>query len=413
MRKVFFKTFGCRTNQFDTQVMIANLKDFELVQSEELADIVVINSCTVTNGADSSVRNYINRLNKIDKKVLLAGCGALSQGKSLFEKDKVFGVLGHSNKEEINSLLKKDIEFFEVGNLEHIDSSVVSEFVGKSRAFIKIQEGCDFECSYCIIPSVRGKARSQSKDRILEQVKILSDNGFSEFILTGTNVGSFGKDINTTLASLIKDISKIRGVKRIRVGSLEPIQVTREFKELLGESFLEKHLHIAIQHSSNEMLKIMNRRNRFESDLELFSEISSKGFALGTDYIVGHPFESDEIWQEAILNLKKMPLTHIHQFTYSKRDSTPSAQMKNQVDGNIAKARVKELNEVINRKNIEFKRAIKNPLNILIESNKDGLFFGLDEYFNRVKVKSDRDLVGEWIKLNSFEIEGNLLYAKI
>ena len=162
MKKVYFKTFGCRTNQFDTQVMMSKLKDFELTQDENEADVIMVNTCTVTNGADSSVRAYINgqgRKNP-EAKVILAGCGSHSKGESLFEDKKVFGVIGHSEKEKINDILKYDKPFYQIGDLEHIDSTIVEEFVGKSRAFIKIQEGCDFRCSYCIIPSVRGDARS-------------------------------------------------------------------------------------------------------------------------------------------------------------------------------------------------------------------------------------------------------------
>ncbi len=413
MKKVYFKTFGCRTNQFDTQVMMANLNDYLVTTNEDEADIIIINSCTVTNSADSSVRNYINKINKSDKKAILAGCGAISKGKELFEDKKIFGVIGHSNKENINNLLKHQMPFFEVGTLNHIDKTVVSEFIGKSRAFIKIQEGCDFECSYCIIPSVRGSARSQSFELIINQIKILADNGFSEFIFTGTNVGSFGKDINSTLAKLIKESSKIRGVKRIRIGSLEPIQVTSEFKELLSEEFLEKHLHIAIQHSSNRMLEIMNRRNRFESDLGLLSEISNRGFALGTDYIIGHPYESSEIWTEAIKNLKQLPLTHIHPFTYSKRDNTKSATMKDEINGKVAKERMNELKEIIESKNIEFKKGVKTSLKILVETKKDGFFSGFDEYFNKVLIKSEENLIGKWIEVEKFEIKDGEVYAKI
>jgi len=228
MKKVFFKTFGCRTNQFDTQVMMSKLKEFELTQDENSSDIIVVNSCTVTNGADSSVRNYIASMKRKnpDAKVILAGCGSHSKGEALFEDNKVFGVMGHSEKENINEILKKETRFYEIGDLEHIDSTIVEEFVGKSRAFIKIQEGCDFRCSYCIIPSVRGNARSHKEETILEQIRKLAANGFGEFILTGTNVGSYGKDHGTSMAKLLKKMSMIRGVRRIRIGSLVPSERT-------------------------------------------------------------------------------------------------------------------------------------------------------------------------------------------
>ncbi len=411
MKKVFFKTFGCRTNQFDTQVMMSKLKEFELTQDENNSDIIVVNSCTVTNGADSSVRNYIASMKRKnpEAKVILAGCGSHSKGESLFEDNKVFGVMGHSEKENINEILKKETRFYEIGDLEHIDSTIVEEFVGKSRAFIKIQEGCDFRCSYCIIPSVRGNARSHKEETILEQIRKLAANGFGEFILTGTNVGSYGKDHGTSMAELLKKMSMIRGVRRIRIGSLEPIQIDDAFMELLDEPWMAKHLHIALQHTSDKMLELMNRRNRFESDIVLFNKIAQRGYALGTDFIVGHPGEGEKEWQEAIDRVKELPLTHIHAFSYSKRDNTASATMKPEIRGNIAKERHRELTALVKAKNYAFRRSHNTNLEVLLETGKDGVFSGFDQYFNRVEVTSNEDLGSNWVLLNDVEVspDGN------
>ncbi len=411
MKKVFFKTFGCRTNQFDTQVMMSKLKEFELTQDENSSDIIVVNSCTVTNGADSSVRNYIASMKRKnpDAKVILAGCGSHSKGEALFEDNKVFGVMGHSEKENINEILKKETRFYEIGDLEHIDSTIVEEFVGKSRAFIKIQEGCDFRCSYCIIPSVRGNARSHKEETILEQIRKLAANGFGEFILTGTNVGSYGKDHGTSMAKLLKKMSMIRGVRRIRIGSLEPIQIDDEFMELLDEAWMAKHLHIALQHTSDRMLELMNRRNHFESDLELFNTIASRGYALGTDFIVGHPGEGETEWKEAIERVKALPLTHVHAFSYSKRDNTASATMKPEIRGNIAKERYRELTALVKAKNYAFRRSHNTNLEVLLETGKNGVFSGFDQYFNRVEVTSNEDLGSNWVLLNDVEVspDGN------
>ena len=163
MKRVFLKTFGCRTNIYDSAVMEQNIKDFEIVTNENDADIVIVNSCTVTNGADTSARSYINNLNRQNKKVILAGCGAFSKGESLFEDKKIFGYFGHSEKKNINSLLLREERFSEIGDLTSIDDSIVEDFTLKTKAFIKIQEGCNFRCSYCIIPFVRGDARSQDE----------------------------------------------------------------------------------------------------------------------------------------------------------------------------------------------------------------------------------------------------------
>jgi MiaB-like tRNA modifying enzyme len=413
-QKVFFKTFGCRTNVFDSQVMMSRLKDFEITLDESEADVIVVNSCTVTNGADSSVRGYINQIEKAGRaKVYLTGCGAHTKGESLFGQDKVFGVFGQSEKEKINSLLQENTRFYEIGDLNYVDESVVSDFVGKSRAFIKIQEGCNFRCSYCIIPFVRGDARSMDETKILEQVRNLAANGFGEFILTGTNVGSYGQGEGRSIAALMKKMSLIRGVRRIRIGSLEPIQITDEFKEILDEPWLERHLHIAIQHASPQMLKIMNRRNRIENDIKLFNELAERGFALGTDFIVGHPGETEAIWEEAVANLKRLPLTHVHAFTYSKRDGTPSATMKPEVAGNVSKQRMQQLNAIVDANNLAFREAHRVPLEVLVESSKDGLYSGLDQYFNKVVIKSDEDLTGNWITVENYQIEQEYNYVEL
>ncbi len=408
--RVYFKTFGCRTNLFDTQIMMSSLKDFTITQNEQDADIIVVNSCTVTNGADSSVRHYINRVNKSNKKIYLTGCGAFTKGKELLKAKKVKGVFGHSEKEKINELLKKE-DFFELGDLKSIDKQIVSDFVGKSRAFIKVQEGCDFRCSYCIIPFVRGDARSMPQERIIEQVQKLASNGFGEFILTGTNVGSYGKDIKSSLAKLLKRLSLIRGVRRLRIGSIEPIQIDEEFKEILSEPWMAKHLHIALQHTSNRMLEIMQRRNRVEDDLALFEEIASLGYAIGTDFIVGHPGESKEIFEEAVKNIKRFPLTHIHLFTYSKRDGTAAASMKPQVAGDVAKERYKIIKSIIEEKNLQFRQK-RPPLYVLVEGKKSGYYFGYDQFYNPLFIESELDLQGNWIEVTNYIVKKEGNFAK-
>jgi len=197
----------------------------------------------------------------------------------------------------------------------------------------------------------------------------------------------------------------INGVRRIRLGSIEPVQITDEFKEILTEPWMGKYLHIALQHTSPTMLKLMNRRNTVDKDLELFENLTSKGYALGTDYIVGHPGETDEIWNEAMQNIKKFPLTHIHQFRYSKRDGTASAIMKNHVNGNISKQRALELTQIVEDKNKIFRQK-KQLLDVLIESQKDNIYTGHDKFFNSMKIKSDVNLIGKWVEVIDYEIKG-------
>jgi MiaB-like tRNA modifying enzyme len=414
-KKVFFKTFGCRTNIYDSQVMMSAMNEYEVTQNEDEADAIVINSCTVTNGADTHVRSYISGIERSssDAKLFLTGCGAHTKGESLLKEGRIHGVFGQSEKEKIDKLLKQEKPFYDPGDLNHIDDLIVDDFVGKSRAFIKIQEGCNFRCSYCIIPFVRGDARSMNEEKILQQITRLAINGFGEFILTGTNVGSYGHDTNTSLASLMKKMSQIRGVRRIRVGSVEPIQIGDEFKEVLDEPWMERHMHIALQHTSPKMLKLMNRRNVYKQDRELFEFLADKGYAIGTDFITGHPGESEELWLEAMQNAKELPLTHLHAFTYSKRDGTPSATMKPEVNGRVAKERLHEIQDLINFKNLVFRKSFSGELDVLVESEKNGLYHGIDQHFNKIIIESKEDLLGNWIKVPSYEKREDCNYANI
>ena len=412
MQKIFFKTFGCRTNIYDTELLKSYIKDYEITNDEEVADIVVINSCTVTNSADSGVRNYINGVKRRGAKVILTGCGAVSKGKELFNSG-IFGVLGASKKSDLNELLKQEKPFFELGNLNSVDKNIVTNYENHTKAFIKIQEGCNFNCSYCIIPSVRGRARSMDEAMILKEARILAQNGYNELVLTGTNIGSYGKDTNSSLGKLLANLGKISGIRRIRLGSIEPSQIDESFREILKEEWLERHLHIALQHTSQAMLKIMRRRNSAFSDLELFNELSSLGFALGTDYIVGHPGESEEIWVEAVENFKKFPITHLHAFVYSPRRDTYSATLKSDVSGDVAKSRLKILQGIALQNNENFRKKHNGTLKILVEQKNGDFYEGFDQFYNKAKISSQNDITKEWLEVSEYEIKPDANYAKI
>jgi len=404
--KVFFKTFGCRTNIVDTGIMKTNIKDFHIVNDEKSADIVVINSCTVTNGADTNVRTYINKINKLDNcpKIVLTGCASLTQGKTLFENDKIDKLFTPNHKENINNILSNKTNIYTSKDFSHIDNTIIDDFQDKTKAFVKIQEGCDFSCSYCIIPQVRGKSRSYEPSFILKQIKVLTDKGFSEFVLTGTNIGSYGQKDKNSLTKLLKQIHKIQGVKRVRFGSIEPSQITDEFKEILDEPWIAKHLHIALQHTSKTMLKIMNRKNNLKNDIKLFEFLSQKGFALGTDFIVGHPGETDKIWLEAKANFNILPLTHMHCFRYSPRQNTKSAELRINVDGKKAKQRLYELNEIINNNNYKFRQQ-KQPLKVHIEQKRGEFYEGFDQYYNKFMIKSKQNISKNWINTTTYEVK--------
>ncbi|QKF64788.1 putative tRNA (N6-L-threonylcarbamoyladenosine37-C2)-methylthiotransferase MtaB [Campylobacter corcagiensis] len=414
--KVYFKTFGCRTNIYDSEIMKNSINFDEICNDESLADTIVVNSCTVTNGADSDVRTYISRMKRAGKRVLLTGCGAVFKGKELLDDGKVDGVFGMSRKLEISDFLKNSTKFYEFGDSSTTEKGSVTNFSNHSKAFLKIQEGCNFKCSYCIIPHVRGIARSESEEKLLNEAKNLVENGFCEIVLTGTNIGSYGSDSGTNLGELLKKLSLIKGIKRIRLGSLEPSQIDDSFREILKESWLERHLHIALQHTSQKMLSLMRRRNTAIKDIELFCELSDMGFALGTDFIVGHPGESDEIWSEALSNFKKFPLTHIHAFIYSKRDGTRSAELLKEfgeINGKISKQRLKEIQNIVNLNNLEFRKKLYNePLNVLFEQKNGEFWSGFDQFYNRVYLKSDQDLRNKFIEVRDYEIKDSGNFAK-
>ena len=400
--KVFIKTFGCRSNIFDTEIMKNKLMN--IVKNEIEADLIIVNSCTVTNFADRDLRQYINKYQ--DKKIILTGCAAYTQGENLFNKKKVDAVLGHKYKENIDEFL--NFRGIKLGDF-NFKNKLTLKKIHKSKAFIKIQEGCDFECAYCIIPKVRGHSRSIDEKIIIDEVKELSEKGIKEFVLTGINMGSYGKETNTNLSSLIEKLSLIRGVKRIRLGSLEPSQITDSLIELTQNGILEKHLHIALQHTSDRMLRIMKRRNRLNTTLPLFEKLADMGIALGTDYIVGHPGESEEIWQEALKNFKKYPLTHIHIFRYSPREGTLSAKMKQDVRGDVAKKRAKILEEIVKKNSYNFRKQ-KMPLLVHIEDEKNGFLYGYDQYYNKMRF-SNNFQKGEWVRVKNYEVKENINVA--
>ena len=403
--KIYFKTFGCRTNIYDTQLIKSNLKSGEITHDEQGADVVVINSCTVTNGADADVRNYVNKMNRLGKKILLTGCGAVSRGEELYKNGAVFGVFGMSQKEKIDEFLGSESKFYDIGGLDGVEKNLVSDYEDHTKAFIKIQEGCDFNCSYCIIPSVRGRSRSSSESAILKEAESLAANGFGEIVLTGTNIGSYGKSAGTSLGALLQKLGAIRGIRRIRLGSIEPSQIDASFREILSEPWLERHLHIALQHTSQKMLSIMRRRNSALRDLELFCELAERGFALGTDFIVAHPGENEELWLEALENFKKFPLTHLHAFIFSPRQGTASASLKGRIDGKTAKARLKMLQNITALNNYKFRLSHKVPLNVLIERENGEFYEGYDQFYDKIWIKSDEDLSKKWMEIRDYEVK--------
>lgn len=391
--------------------MASKLKNYIETKSEEDADIIVINSCTVTNAADISLKQYINRVSKLNIPIYLSGCKVPVSSDEELKSYGISGAFDAGSKERIDELLKKKGFFIERGGISTVDNSIVERFEGRSRAFVKVQEGCDFSCSYCIIPQTRGRARSRNESLILEQVRVLAKNGYEEVILTGTNVGSYGEDTGSDLGILIEKIGEIEGIKRVRVGSIEPSQV-KKLERVLKAPYFAKHLHIALQHTSDKMLEVMNRKNRFKSDAELLDRLSREGFALGTDFLVGHPGESEEIWEEMRERVKLLPLTHAHLFIYSPRKNTPSSRLKIDVPNVVAKKRLKELSFLIKTKNLEF-RSKKPELQVLCEKGRDGVYGGYDQFFNKIEIKSAKNLEKKWLTLTNYEVGNEKNFATL
>ena len=383
--------------------MIARLGPHRRVDHESEADTIVINSCTVTNAAESSARAYVARLKRHypQVEILFTGCAVASEGEALLQKGQINGLFAHAQKEQIAHFLDHPPTTAQ-HDPTHLDHTLIEHFEGKQRAFIKIQEGCDFSCSYCIIPSVRGVSRSMDTGLICDQIRLLVAQGFGEFILTGTNSGSFGIDRGERLSDLVGRILQIKGVRRLRLGSLEPSQVDESLIALLDHPVMARHLHVALQHTCDRVLERMNRKNRFEGDRRLLERLSSLGYAIGTDYIVGFPGESEGEFEEALANLEHLPLTHIHLFSYSPRQGTPAAALKQDVDGETVTKRREAILARIGQKHRDFYTALgQNPLEVFVERSVDNQASGLDQYFSRVRIPAGFE-VGSWVRVSRY-----------
>ena len=397
MQKVYFKTFGCRTNIYDTQIMTSKFGAHQITLNENDANVIIINSCTVTNGADSSVRQFVNKIRatKTNVRLLFTGCGVDTLGAALLKDGKIDGLFGSSEKLKAPEFANSNDQVVKIGVKDFIDDAIIWQTQGKSRAYIKIQEGCDFACSYCIIPRARGNSRSLHQTTILTQIKLLADNGLSDFTLTGTNVGSY-----QNLAKLIAKIYDISGVKRLRLGSIEPCQVNEELLDVMSHNCFARHIHVALQHVDTQILKSMNRHNNFADDQKLLYKLHSLGFAIGTDFIVGFPNETKDIWDNSLAKVKDLPLTHIHPFIFSPRDNTPAASLKGASRGDESKARLKAINDLIVHKNFIFRQSGQKLL-VFVEENGSGY----DQFYNRCEIPNVSPK--SWVEVSQYDVLQN------
>ena len=355
--KVGICSLGCKVNIYESELVTNILKNnnYTVVDFEDKADIYIINTCSVTNESDKKSRKMINRAKKNNPAAIIIVMGCYSQVNA--EDIDVDIVLGNKDKSKIVEIIEEYIKTKQkkkiIYDLTKVDfeKMEITNFDSHTRAFVKIQDGCNAFCSYCIIPYVRGRVRSKDPEDVIKEVTTLVEKGYKEIVLTGIHTGRYGTDINTTLEELLNKLVNIPNIYRIRLSSIEINEITPGIKELLKENkVMAKHLHIPLQSGSNKILKLMNRRYNKEEFLSMVDNLRDiPDISLTTDLIVGFPNEGEEEFNETIDTLKKIGFTKIHTFPYSKRKGTPAAIMDNQVSPEEKKKRVHRILDLSNR----------------------------------------------------------------
>lgn len=390
-KTVAFTTLGCKVNSYETEAMreLFEVDGYEVVDFKDVAQIYVINTCTVTNLADRKSRQMINQARNRNPEGIIAAVGCYVQGADQEELDdlNIDIIIGNNKKSNILSMVynhiksnNKEEAIMDINNAKDIEGLKVQDTHGKTRAFIRIQEGCNRFCSYCIIPYVRGRIRSKSEKDIISEISYLANKGFKEVVLTGIHISSYGDDFTTEdyknenkplLGELIKKINEIKGIERIRLGSLEPNIITRDFANLLkGLDKFCPHFHLSLQSGSTTVLKRMNRRytsEQYYDKVEVLKDVFEHP-SFTTDIIVGFPQETEDEFKETKDFVRKIGFNSLHVFKYSKRTGTKAATMDGQVPGNIKNERSKELIKVAEELGLSYRGdMINNIENILVE----------------------------------------------
>lgn len=374
--KFLIKTLGCKVNNYESEMIKEQLINHGFILSDNNPDICIINTCTVTNQADSKSRQMIRKYKREFPKAIIIVCGCITETKKedleYLEADIILGNYYKSKIiDYIYKYLKENKQIIEFADLNNVDfeKMEVIKYDSKTRAFIKIQDGCNNFCSYCIIPYVRGRVRSKDFNEAINEIKSLAKT-HEEIVLTGIHTGSYSSN-DKDLTDLIKEISKIDKLKRIRISSIEITEINDKFlKELKNNPKICNHLHIPIQSGSNQILKAMNRKYNVDYFLDKVKEIRKirPDINLTTDLIVGFPGESEEYFQETIATLKLIKFTKIHTFSYSIRKGTVAAKLPNQINGKIKKERVNKIIELSKEQKLKYaKKFINQELEVLIE----------------------------------------------
>lgn len=404
-------TLGCKVNTYESNAMSELLKNkgYKEVDFNEVADIYIINTCTVTNTADNKSKKIIRQAINRNKDAIIVAVGCLVQNeKDIVNKiDGIDIVIGNKNKTKIVDYIDEYINnnrpIVEVKNpTNEFEDMKITNF-NKTRAFIKIQDGCNNYCSYCIIPYARGNVCSKEPSLVLKEAKELVANGHQEIVLTGIHTGHYGSDLdNYDLSSLLEELLKINDLKRIRISSIEITEITERLMNLIKNNpILVDHMHIPLQSGSNKILKLMNRKYDIDYFINKINELRliRPNISITTDVIVGFPNETEEDFKETIDNVRKIKFSKIHVFPYSKREGTVAARMENQVSNEIKKERVSRLIEVSKELEIEYmNRFINHEVVFIPEVYKDGYLIGHTGNYLSVKMKSDKKLLNQEVK---------------
>ena len=381
---------------------------YEICELDENPNVVVVNTCTVTNIADRKSRQVLRKVKEENPTSIIVAVGCYVQvAKETVDNMKEIDLcLGNVEKKDIVEKVERCMEKHQKENIEIFDVNKETEFqeMGsitfseKTRATVKVQDGCNNFCTYCLIPYARGRIRSRKKENVIEEVKEIAKKGIKEIVITGIHIASYGKDFdnNYRLIDLLEDLDKIDGIERIRLGSLEPTIVTEEFAERLSKlDSICNQFHLSLQSGCDDTLKRMNRKYSCEEFFKV-TEILRKYFKdvnLTTDIIVGFPGETDEEFEKTYEFLSKIKFYKMHVFKYSPREGTLAAKMTNQVDGNIKEERSQKLIELSNRNEMEYnEKYIGKKVEVLFEEEKDGLWSGYTKNYVRVFVESGENL---------------------